>query len=255
MGDMFVDRVEKRLRSRGLWNPSLRDRVAEFERLCVLQISDPALRDALVSFLVEETPLEFYLSPASESGRHHPSWQNEAGGILLNTVECCIAIDRKIRMYPCLTDAQGDAKPDDRDVLYVATILSDTFKVADYGRPWSEWRHHERAAEAWEQFVLRRNIDSKWLANIKDAIFWHLGRFTPGRGAEVTDPRQMPLHAFLAHELDMDFSNQALDHVFSRKGIDSATQEDGPSKFVLQELTSTPADKPAQPTGIGIAWY
>jgi hypothetical protein len=161
---------------------------------------------------------------------------------LLNTVECCIAIDRKMHIYPELTDSAGIPLSKDRDIIYAATILSDTFKPEDYGKKqWSEWCHHQRAAEEFEQFASGYGLDASWIQPIKDAIFWHLGRFTPNRQKEMVNPRvTLTPTSFITHELDMDFSNRSLDEVFMRKGISSEQNvSDLPSNFVLQELSST----------------
>src|SRR5204863_1057018 len=112
---------------------------------------------------------------ASSSGGRHPEWQSLPGGILLNTVECCIGADRKIRMYPTLTTDAGEPKDEPHDIVYVATILSDTFKTADFGKPWKEWCHQLKAADEWRQIAQKHEIEAALADRIASAIRWHLG--------------------------------------------------------------------------------
>lgn len=237
----FLVSLQTRLRVRGLWNSIVEERLVEFEHFCLKQVRNDTLRDVVTAFLVERVPSDFYLAPASSSGRNHPSWQKGACGILLNTVECCVGIDRKMRIYPALTDSSGNPSSKERDIIYAATLLSDTFKPEDYGKEWSQWHHHQRAADEFQRFAFDRSLDESWIQPITEAIFWHLGRFTPNREAEILDPRlNLSLTSFITHELDMDFSNRSLDEIFIRRGaspseLDSAS----PSQFVLQELAST----------------
>lgn len=238
----FLTSIEKALRARSLWSQVMHERLEEFNRLCVAQINDQPLRETVTAFLIEKAPVDFYVAPASHSGKNHPSWQNNVGGILLNTVECCIGIDRKMRIYPELMDPAGKPLSKERDVIYSATILSDTFKTEDYGKKqWSDWSHHQRAAEEFAPFALSHGLDASWVDPIRDAIFWHLGRFTPNREKDMLNPRvTLAPTSFITHELDMDFSNRSLEEVFTRKGV--ASEEKMPelvSTFVQQELTNT----------------
>lgn len=237
----FLASIESTLRERSLWSDLMHVRLEEFNRLCLSEIKDQPLREVVIAFLVEKVAVDFYIEPASKSGKNHPSWQNEVGGILLNTAECCIGIDRKMRIYPELVGADGKPLSKERDIIYAATILSDTFKAEDFGKQWSEWSHHQRAAEEFAPFALGHGLDASWVDPIRDAIFWHLGRFTPKHEKDMLNPRvTLVPTSFITHELDMDFSNRSLEEVFTRKGVASEEKmAELPSTFVLQELTST----------------
>lgn len=213
----MLDRVKTSLRDKGLWSDIIDDRIREFEHLCLAQIRSEQLRNVVVDYLETATPVEFFVAPASSTGKYHPEWQSEIGGILLNTVECCVGIDRKLRMYPELTDATANPLPADHDIVYVATILSDTFKPLDSGRNWQDWSHHRLAAEKWSEFAELHKVSKEISEKIASAIYWHLGRFTP-EWPPGEDPRsKLHIHAFITHELDMDFSNRKLSDVFERK--------------------------------------
>jgi hypothetical protein len=241
MSTDFLVSLQTSLGARGLWISVVEDRLVEFNRLCLSQVRDDTLRNVVTACLAERVPPDFYLAPGSSSGKNHPCWQKEPCGILLNTVECCIGIDRKMRIYPELMDASGSPSSKERDIIYAATLLSDTFKPEDYDKQWSQWNHHQRAAEEFQRFAFDRSLDESWIQPITEAIFWHSGRFTPNREDEILNPRfTLSLTSFITHELDMDFSNRSLDEIFVRKG---ASQNElgsaSASQFVLQELAST----------------
>jgi len=236
----MLDGVKAALKHKGLLDAALESRIAEFERLCVAEIRSDALRNALLDYLENVAPLEFYFAPASSSGKNHPAWQAAPAGILLNTSECCIGIDRKLRMYPSLTDTNFNLLPEDRDIVYVATIISDTFKPEDAGKPWREFAHHRIAAQKWRETAHKHNLPLPLIESIADAIFWHLGRFTH-EWPSGADPRShLSLHAFITHELDMDFSNRNLSLVFDRKGLGGNMSEgDPPDAFLKQEFDTS----------------
>jgi hypothetical protein len=231
----MLESVKIRLRVAGKLTPEIERRILEFERICISEIRSESLRYAVLDYLENVCPLDFYTAPASASGGHHPEWQSLPGGILLNTAECCIGADRKIRMYPTLTTEALETKDEAHDAVYAATILSDTFKSADFGKPWTQWSHHIKAEAEWRGIANKHAIPYPIAEGIASAIRWHLGRFTPDWPVEK-DPRTMDLIDFIVHELDMDFSNRRLSDVFQRR-LGEAAEQDG-AGFLDKEFES-----------------
>lgn len=135
-------------------------------------------------------------------------------------------------------ESQTDAletKEEAHDAIYVATVLSDTFKAGDFGKPWNEWSHHIKAELEWLGIAKKHAIPAALAERIASAIRWHLGRFTPD-WPDGKDPRTMNLIDFVVHELDMDFSNRRLSDVFQRR-LGEAADEDT-SGFVDKEFES-----------------
>jgi hypothetical protein len=231
----MLESVKVRLRGQGKFSPEIERRILEFERICLAEIRSEALRYVVLDYLENQCPLEFFTAPASSSGRRHPEWQSLPGGILLNTVECCVGADKKIRMYSSLMTETDEPKDDVHDVVYVATILSDTFKPTDFGKPWKDWLHHIKAADEWQRVAQKHEIPAPMAERIASAIRWHLGRFTPD-WPDGRDPREMDLLDFIVHELDMDFSNRRLSDVFQRR-LGEVT-EGTSAEFVNKEFES-----------------
>lgn len=234
----MLDSVKLRLQASGQLTPEVKRRIVEFESVCLSEIKSDALRGALIDYLENHCPLEFYTAPASSSGQRHPEWQSLPGGILLNTVECCIGADRKIRMYPSLTDKAGEPKDEPHDAVYAATVLSDTFKTTDFGKPWNDWSHHQKAASQWEKVCEKHDIRASTADRITLAIRWHLGRFTPD-WPENKDPQTLDPVAFIVHELDMDFSNRRLSEIFQRRLGETSGKD--PTEFLNKEFETASA--------------
>ncbi len=231
----MLESVKIRLRVAGELTPEIERRILEFERVCVSEIRSESLRDAILDYLENVCPLDFYTAPASSSGGHHPEWQSLPGGILLNTTECCIGADRKIRMYPGLTTEALETTDEAHDAVYAATVLSDTFKITDFGKPCTQWLHHIRGEAEWRAIAKKHVIPSPIAERIASAIRWHLGRFTPD-WPDGKDPRTMDSIDFIVHELDMDFSNRRLSDVFQRR-LGEAGEQDA-AGFLDKEFES-----------------
>ncbi len=234
----MLESVKTRLQVAGKLTPEVERRIIEFERICLAEIRSEKLRFAVLDYLENHCPIEFFISTASSSGGRHPEWQSLPAGILLNTVECCIGADRKIRMYPSLTTAEANPRDDAHDAVYVATILSDTFKTEDFGKPWNEWAHHLKAEEKWRSVAKDHEICYATAERIASAIRWHLGRFTPD-WLQDQDPRCLDPIDLIVHELDMDFSNRRLSEVFQRR-LGEAAGKDG-AGFLEKEFESAAA--------------
>jgi len=234
----MLESVKTRLQVAGKLTPEVERRIIEFERICLAEIRSEKLRFAVLDYLENHCPIDFFTSTASSSGGRHPEWQSLPAGILLNTVECCIGADRKIRMYPALTTDDADPRDDAHDAVYVATILSDTFKTEDFGKPWTEWAHHLKAEEKWRSVAKEHDICYSIVERIASAIRWHLGRFTPDWPHDQ-DPRCLDPIDFIVHELDMDFSNRRLGEVFQRRLGEAAGKDDG--GFLGKEFESASA--------------
>lgn len=234
----MLESVKSRLQAAGTLTPEVERRIIEFERICLAEIRSEKLRFAVLDYLENHCPIDFFTSTASSTGGRHPEWQSLPAGIILNTIECCIGADRKIRMYPVLTTDDANPREDAHDTVYVATILSDTFKTEDFGKPWTEWAHHLKAEENWRNVAKEHDICYSIAERIASAIRWHLGRFTPDWPHDQ-DPRCLDPVDFIVHELDMDFSNRRLSEVFQRRLGEAAVNSGG--GFLEKEFESASA--------------
>jgi hypothetical protein len=83
-------------------------------------ITDPAYREFAAACL-REAPPEFWVFPASTSGKHHPEFARGEGGLVQHTKAAVqVALDL-LRAFPELEF--------ERDVIIVALLLHDTCKI------------------------------------------------------------------------------------------------------------------------------
>jgi len=68
----MLESVKIRLRVAGKLTPEIERRILEFERICISEIRSESLRYAVLDYLENVCPLDFYTAPASASGGHHP---------------------------------------------------------------------------------------------------------------------------------------------------------------------------------------
>jgi len=172
------------------------------------RISAEDLRDAVKFYYCCIVPGEFFVAPSSTSGRHHPFWHNEAGGIVRHLTECCVSADRLLQAFGFVyyADMKEYVEKRARDIVLAATLISDTFKN---GSPWGEHslkNHGEIAARFWRLTATGR-VDEEVGEQIAQAVHWHYGRYTPVPEGEHAEFEYLPKLTQLIHLLDMCSSN------------------------------------------------
>jgi len=215
--------VLAKLRAKNLLDDDIAAEIAALWKFGVDAVTDPGMREALILFLENEAPSSFFVSQASLSGKHHPSWQRKKGGIVRNTVECCVVLDRQLQSYPEFTESSNGSvrvRPRDRDIVLVATILSDTFKYGndddppkpgDVGRYDSE--HGKKAAEKFRPIAASRGVSTEVIDYVYEATYWHLGRWTLGWKPDTTWSHYVDV----THRVDMFMSDNNLELVYDSK--------------------------------------
>ena len=214
-----MQKIIEKLKVNNLLSETVKKELASFWQYCVEPVSDPKLKDALVYFLEETAPLGFFVNPASSSGKTHLRWQRGEGGILRNTTECCLALNQQLRIYPQFTDKNYNVLPQHRDIILIATILSDTFKYGDEILAASTKKskmipeHGAVAAEKWRAVAEKFAILPSTADKIYNATYWHLGRWTPGWTPET----KFDLYTGIVHRLDMMFADKNLESLYNPK--------------------------------------
>lgn len=214
--------IRERLERVELWDSTVERELKSLWKYGVLRISNQLIRQGIVDFLEKEAPLGFFVNPASVSGKHHPTWQNEKCGILRNTTECCLLVDIMLEQYKEFCDAINNVLPDSRDIVLSATILSDTFK---YGtaivKPYSDSEKHlkdhgKEAANRWipTAYGLHpKDHTIDLVEEIFETTYWHLGRWTPGWTPEV----KLSKLTEIVHILDAIFADKNLELLYEPK--------------------------------------
>lgn len=213
-----MEKIRAKLKDRDALNAVVERRLEELWTWAVERISDDRVRAAVIYLLEEVVPWQFFVAPASSSGRYHPSWQVEPGGLVRHTTELCIGLHRHLQQFPKLTDENYVPLPKVFDTLLAAGSLHDAFKN---GLPWREEtdyeNHHRIATEKWLEAAAKFRVPEDIRTNAADAIFWHAGRWTPGWTLELHEQRS--IFARILHDMDMAFSNVDLNLMYKAKPI------------------------------------
>lgn len=213
-----VGAILSKLRARGLLDEDVSAEIAALWKYGVEAVFDLSLRTALVDFLENEAPLIFFVGPASLTN-HHPSWQRKKAGIVRNTVECYVVLDRQLQAYPEFTDAEFKVHPRARDIVLVATILSDTFKYGTDDLPAPDGirrfdpEHGGKAAEQWRPIAARHGVSTEIIDHTCEAAYWHLGRWTQGWSPAT----KWSPYVDVTHRVDMFMSDNHLELTYDSK--------------------------------------
>ncbi len=213
--------IKERLKKLRLWDSVVEYELRALWKYGVERISNQALKESIIHFLEHEAPDGFFLNPASVSGKYHPAWQNRRCGILRNTTECCMLVDRFIMLKKELCDEDDNPLPEARDVVLAATILSDTFKYdAATVEPYSGSRkanrgHGEVAADIW--FKHAGMVPSDMAREVYAATKWHLGRWTPGWTPTIGKKFSPCIE--VVHIIDAVFTDKGLELLYYPKSI------------------------------------
>lgn len=112
-------------------------------------INDVKIR-TLIEVALHEAHQDFFIIPASSSGKYHPNEDNGKGGLVRHTIKCVTVVQN-------LFDFFGIKIKNERDIVIAACILHD---ICKNGLPESWGKHtvlnHGLVAYSWlDQFELR----------------------------------------------------------------------------------------------------
>lgn len=186
---------------------------------CVDQIQDQRIREATRAVL-RAAPLQFWVGPASSTGKHHLPEQNYMGGLLYHCLELAKPSDHFIRMFPQMTERRGRKVHSEwMDGLLAVVLTHDSWKGWVYGG----WGRHTQAhhpflsALAWGEIGPQYGVDEihmplgsrgcsdiSALIVIVEALYLHSGRWTPEVRNTLDDSLdEMTPLGLLVHTLDM----------------------------------------------------
>ena len=167
------------------------------------------IQDNLLRSFARQTllylPKTFWTVPASSTGKYHPEWANEKGGLVTHTRK---AVEYFVSMHPDFIKANpGYDAEQTLDCGIVALIFHDAFKYGYSGNNTYTCKNHAHYAAAWyqlmgntyqEQLDLSINFLRK-TETISGLIRTHMGPYDP---MEYTAQKMSPLQ-MLVHQADL----------------------------------------------------
>ena len=153
------------------------------------KFKNTALRDVVMEFMDNETPLDFYWSEAgTATTKDRPNHHTNPFGILRSVVERLVMIPALAPHIDDMSRHDGTVDALALDVALAATLISDTHHRGLLGIL-RKGCHTEGAAYAWEKFHPKTHpsVTQKVIAvRVADAVLWHHG------GKDLTSRK--PLH-------------------------------------------------------------
>ena len=100
-------------------------------------IVDEDLRSAVIGYMDEEVPDYFWEEGASSSGKYHPKFSQNTGGLVRHTKAVVMFAEELLRMTPY--DSLSDEY---KDYVIAACIMHDTKKYGVSGYDKKEYKNH-----------------------------------------------------------------------------------------------------------------
>lgn len=169
--------------------------------LCLKRINDERIREWTGYWLKERTPDYFWTVPASSTGKYHPKYAAEEGGLVRHTkVVFNIALE-------LLENKVWPFSKRERDLALSAILLHDTRKLGMPKQEYTVDNHADLVADAIKEECEEGSI--RW--QIAELVGTHMGRWGT---AEVENELQ-----YFVHICDFLSSRKFLEVDFSRMGV------------------------------------
>ena len=135
-------------------------------------IKDPDLQMAVKSYMEEDTPDYFWTDGASASGKYHPVFSHNEGGLVRHTKAVVMFAEELLRMntYAYMRDEY-------KDYVIAACILHDTCKYGMYEYDKSEYKNHAaNAADRFAEWCYEEDYRPHYL--LLQAMRSHMGQWS-----------------------------------------------------------------------------
>ncbi len=217
-----MEKITAYLKENQYWDQIVKQELGALWKYGVERITDTNIKEAVIDFLENVAPVGFFVNPASASHKYHPRWQCKKSGILRNTTECCLLVDRFLQNDAEFCNEKGEVLSKFRDIVLAATILSDTFKYGyrriDPENPQSgllNREHGKIAAGKWRASKKALQVQPEIREAIYEAIYWHVGRWTPG----WTPGLPISKLTYITHTIDIVLTEKSLEIAFDAKEV------------------------------------
>lgn len=152
-------------------------------------IKDPDLQMAVKSYMEEDTPNYFWTDGASASGKYHPVFSHNEGGLVRHTKAVVMFAEELLRMntYAYMRDEY-------KDYVIAACIIHDTKKYGlDEEINKDEYKHHARnAAKAFKKWC--EGCDYAVSEILLNAVISHMGQWSTDKNDRPFSPVDRCVH-------------------------------------------------------------
>lgn len=135
------------------------------------KIKSEYLKDFIKGYLVDEAPDYFAKIPASATGKYHPAFSLGYGGLIRHSIAAAI-IGWEICNIEYLK-----ASSVDRDIIYAALLIHDTFKQGDTESGNTVRLHPELAAKHIIDYAKKVDFDARTANILARLVVSHMGEW------------------------------------------------------------------------------
>lgn len=160
--------------------------------------------------LIELVPDYFFKVPASSTGKYHPSFSQNEGGLLRHT-KVAATIGKEILNLEYTNSLYTD---DEKDLLILGIILHDTQKLGDPEERYTRFDHPLLAAEFIENNKDKTELTEEEIKLLKRVISSHMGQWNKSNYSNIELPKPIDKYEFFVHMCDYLSSKKFLDVKF-----------------------------------------
>ena len=164
--------------------------------------------------LLELVPDYFFEIPAASTGKYHPKFAQEAGGLVRHTkVAMAIANDILSLEY-----TSKDFTSDEKDLMLIAILFHDTHKLGVPEEKYTRFDHPLLAANFIKKNQNVTTLNDEQIDFIAKAISSHMGQWNTSPYSDVVLPVPSDKYQFLVHKCDFLSSRKYINVDFNEKG-------------------------------------
>lgn len=171
-------------------------------------IQDADIRHLVMKYL-DKAPDYFWTTPASSTGKYHPSYALGDGGLLRHTKACC-----RIAYELFRNETVQNFTQEDKDLVITTLILHDTCKLGIPAGKYTVTEHPLLITKVFEMLDMN-DQEKQWAAQIIQLNAGHMGQWDfDYRSKKVVLPRPKARLERFIHMVDYLGSRKCLEFNF-----------------------------------------
>lgn len=177
-------------------------------------IKNERIRNSAIA-LIKEIPDYFFKVPASSTGKYHPSFSQNEGGLLRHT-KATIRIGKEILSLEYINNLFTS---DEQDLLLLAIMFHDTQKLGNKEERYTRFDHPLLAGMFIEKNKEKTELSKEEVSLLKRVINAHMGQWNKSSYSNIELPKPSDKYEFFVHMCDYLSSKKFLDIKFNNNDI------------------------------------
>ncbi len=178
--------------------------------------------------MLEDAPDYFFTVPASSTGKYHPSYALNSGGLVRHTKALVGIANDLLALEQCNFDF------DTKDMIRVAGILHDAKKHGNNGSQYTVFDHPIIAAD-WIRNSNSETVSQDIKNRIADIVASHMGQWNEDKHSDKVLPKPITAEQKFVHMCDYLASRKHLEYVFEQPNVNSysAPAAENSDEFIM----------------------